>query len=298
MKSLYRYKTVWTDKIYNSNSYGSKILNQIMGDKVFSFPKSLYNVKDCLHATTQNQKDALILDFFAGSGTTGHATLNLNKDDDGNRKFMLIEMGQYFETVLKPRIEKVVFSDNWKDGKPKDNKGHEEQIIKYQSLEQYEDSLENIEFSQKALDEFSDYFVRYMLDFETRDSKTFLNIDKMENPFNYKINVLDDYQLKTVPVDLPETYNYLIGLEVNKIRPYKNEEDNNRRYLMIQGKNANRNILVVWRDIREFNPEKDRNFLEKTIQIEEFDEVHLNGDSLILEAVLIEENFKRLMNGS
>lgn len=297
-KSLYRYKTVWTDKIYNSNSYGSKILNQIMGDKVFSFPKSLYNVKDCLHATTQNEKNALILDFFAGSGTTGHAVLNLNRDDEGNRRFILIEMGQYFDSVLKPRMQKVIFTENWKDGKPEDTEGYSHQIIKYQSLEQYEDSLENIEFSQKALDEFSDYFVHYMLDFETRDSQTFLNIDKMENPFDYKIKILDDYQLKTVPVDLPETYNYLIGIDVNKIQSFENNEDNNRRYYVIHGSKGVKNILVIWRDIKGFDPAKDRDFIEKNIKNKEFDEIHLNGDSLIPDAVLIEENFKTLMNGN
>lgn len=232
----------------------------------------------------------IVLDFFLGSGTTCAVAKKMD------REFIGIENVDYNENDSIIRLKNVIYGEksgisklvNWNGGG----------FFKYHKLEQYEDSLENIKFSQKSLDEFSDYFVRYMLDFETRDSKTFLNIDKMENPFEYKINVLDDYQLKAVHVDLPETYNYLIGLDVNKIRPYKNEEDNDRRYLMIQGKNGNRSILVVWRDIRKFNPEKDQNFLEKTIRIDEFDEVHLNGDSLIPEAVLIEENFKRLMNGS
>ena len=61
--------------------------------------------------------EGIVLDFFAGSGTNGHAALNLNKADNGNRKFILIEMGDYFESTLKERIRRVMFSENWKGGK-------------------------------------------------------------------------------------------------------------------------------------------------------------------------------------
>ena len=63
-------------------------------------------------------KNITILDFFAGSGTTGHAVINLNREDGGKRKYILVEMGDHFDTVLKPRLEKVVFSEKWQDGKP------------------------------------------------------------------------------------------------------------------------------------------------------------------------------------
>ncbi len=64
--------------------------------------------------------EGITLDFFAGSGTTGHAVLNLNKIDKekGNRKFILVEMGDYFETTLKERIRRLMFSENWKNGTP------------------------------------------------------------------------------------------------------------------------------------------------------------------------------------
>ena len=62
---------------------------------------------------------SLGLDFFAGSGTTGHAVINLNREDGGQRKFILVEQGDYFDTVLLPRLKKVTFSPEWKDGKPK-----------------------------------------------------------------------------------------------------------------------------------------------------------------------------------
>ena len=86
-KNYGMYRTIWDDKKYDSNEYGSKLLKSII-DKDFPFPKSLYNVKDCINAVVHN-KNSTILDFFAGSGTTGHAVLALNKEDGGNRKFIL-----------------------------------------------------------------------------------------------------------------------------------------------------------------------------------------------------------------
>lgn len=86
------------------------------------------------------------LDFFAGSGTTGHAVLQLNKADNGNRKFILVEMGDYFESTLKERIRRAMFSENWRDGKPNPKQEIDGTvgIVKYQRLEQYEDVLNNL----------------------------------------------------------------------------------------------------------------------------------------------------------
>ncbi len=83
-----RRKSVWIDPKYDSSSHGTGLLNKILGKDVFSFPKSIWAVKECIESAT-NDQNALILDFFAGSGTTGHAVLELNKQDGGNRKFIL-----------------------------------------------------------------------------------------------------------------------------------------------------------------------------------------------------------------
>lgn len=264
-------------------------------DFPYCHPVSLY--EELLGAVANSPND-MIIDYFAGSGTTGHAVLKLNKEDGGNRKFFLVENGQYFESVTKPRIQKIIYSQNWADGKPQDNKGSPKHIIKYQYLEQYEDALENIEFSQKKLSEFSDYFVKYVLDFETRNSKTFLNIDKMKDPFNYKINIMEEYQQREAVIDLIETYDYLIGLEVEKLKTFENKDDKNRKYITIGGKVDNKSIIVIWRKTNELDIERDRDFIQKNILKDHYDEVHINGDSLIKNAILIEEQFKTLMNGS
>jgi adenine-specific DNA-methyltransferase len=74
----------------------------------FSYPKSIYTVKDAVYISSS--KNGVVLDYFAGSGTTAHATIALNREDHGNRKYILVEQGEYFDTVIKPRIQKVVYS--------------------------------------------------------------------------------------------------------------------------------------------------------------------------------------------
>src|SRR5690606_25902453 len=86
-KRNYRRKTVWFDKEYNANIYGTQLLSKIIEAK-FPYPKSLFTTKECLSSIAHG-KNATFLDFFSGSGTTGHAVLELNKEDGGNRKFIL-----------------------------------------------------------------------------------------------------------------------------------------------------------------------------------------------------------------
>ena len=88
IKNTGKPKTVWIDPKYHAGGkYGTKLVEEIIGRGKFNFPKSLYSVIDTLKIASS--KNSLILDFFAGSGTTGHAVLNLNKEDGGNRKFIL-----------------------------------------------------------------------------------------------------------------------------------------------------------------------------------------------------------------
>lgn len=100
--------THWIDKKYHSYHYGTKLLEEILGKKLFDFPKSLYLLIDILKITTD--KKAVILDFFAGSGTTGHAVLKLNEEDNGNRQFILCTNNEnnIATEVCYPRIAKVI----------------------------------------------------------------------------------------------------------------------------------------------------------------------------------------------
>jgi len=99
-------KTHWIGKRYNAINNGTKVLENILGSKEFSYPKSLYTVQDIINICTN--KDDIVLDFFAGSGTTAHAVLNLNKEDGGNRKFIIIEQMDYIRNVTVERIKKII----------------------------------------------------------------------------------------------------------------------------------------------------------------------------------------------
>jgi adenine-specific DNA-methyltransferase len=192
----------------------------------FGYPKPLGLINHYVCGSTFEYKfrGSNILDYFAGSGTTGHAVINLNREDDGRRKYILVEMGDYFDTVLKPRIAKVVYSKDWKDGKPTARHTGVSHCFKYIRLESYEDTLNNLRFNEEparspllkdpSLKE--DYMLRYLLDVETRGSQSLLNIDAFADPCRYTLEVkkpgTDEYATRAV--DLIETFNYLIGLRV------------------------------------------------------------------------------------
>ena len=112
-KDFGTYRTVWEDSRYDANIYGTQIVKSLVPDCAFDFPKSLWNVFDCLYAVVPEDKEAIILDFFGGSGTTAHAVLELNKDG-GNRKFIICEQMDYVETVTRERVRKVI--ENEKQG--------------------------------------------------------------------------------------------------------------------------------------------------------------------------------------
>ncbi|HAM79223.1 DNA methyltransferase [Ornithinibacillus bavariensis] len=114
-KDFGQYKTVWQDPRYDSNIYGKQLLGKLVPDNPFTFPKSVYAVYDCLYAVVGNKKDALILDFFAGSGTTGHATMLLNKNDGGNRKYILVEQMEYVESVIVERMKSLIHDEDFKE---------------------------------------------------------------------------------------------------------------------------------------------------------------------------------------
>ena len=102
------YKTVWTGPQYDANEYGTKLLKSIIPNCPFNYPKSLCTVKECLKAVCANDKNAVILDSFAGSGTTAHAVLDLNKEDGGNRQFILIECEDYARSITAERVRRVI----------------------------------------------------------------------------------------------------------------------------------------------------------------------------------------------
>ena len=85
-------KTIWIDKRYDANEYGTKIVGELVPGGEFSFPKSLWTVYDAVVAATSTEKECTILDFFSGSATTAHAVMQLNAEDSGHRKFIMVQL--------------------------------------------------------------------------------------------------------------------------------------------------------------------------------------------------------------
>lgn len=287
------------------NRQGKYELLNIFPEDIFETPKPTKLVSYLINISSLNKK-SLTLDYFAGSGTTGHATIKLNREDGGKRKYILVEMGTYFNTVTKPRIQKVIYSDNWKNGKPQDKAGIS-QIFKYQVLENYEDTLNNLllptagasgllQFNQKAQEE---YLLKYMLDVESEGQ--LFNLQAFKNPFNYQLNVTENNELVPTTVDLVETFNYLIGLYVQRIQRVKDIK-------LVEGKTrTGEKTLVIWRNLETTsNDETEKVFrkLYDSVRSSEFDQIYINGDHHFenvrsgedqFKVKLIEEAFFKLM---
>lgn len=114
----------------------------------------------------------------------------------------------------------------------------------------------------------------------------------MKDPFNYKLKTIENYQQMIVNVDLIETFNYLLGLNVSR---YKVLNDNNRKYIFVFGNKENKKIVVVWRSIRDIDLEKDKEIIKENIKEFKPEEIYINGDSLIEGFIPIETLFKTLM---
>jgi adenine-specific DNA-methyltransferase len=297
--------TWWDDKEYASSNYGALELKSLFGEQPFDFSKSTALVRDSILASGGRIEDSIILDYFAGSGTTGHAVINLNREDGGRRKFILVEMAAYFDTVLLPRLKKVTFSPEWKDGKPKRVATAEEaergpRIIKVIRLESYEDALNNLlpseESGAQVAMRFEDYLLKYMLLWETRKSETLLNVEKLGKPFDYCLHIYRDGETRVQKVDLPETFNYLIGLDVAKRKVL---DDNGRYYLVYRGTTREgKSTVVIWRETSGWTEEdykRDRDFVAKHKFTEGADVIYVNGDSLIPGAQALEGVFKAKM---
>ncbi|MBP9616665.1 MAG: site-specific DNA-methyltransferase, partial [Aliarcobacter sp.] len=243
---------------------------------------------------SSNSKD-LVIDFFAGSGTTPSVSHKMDK------KYIAVEMGEYFNTKVLKRMKYTLFGNS--GGIISQKNGG---LFKYFKLESYEDCLNNLAFKNTDRGLFDDnvkedYLLNYMLDYET--NKSLLNIDAFKTPFCYKLKIATSSAGETVEtnVDLVETFNYLIGLKV-KTRVM------NKGFLVIQGENLKEEkILVIWRDGKS-NDELNAFFskMDFTVYDREFDTIYVNGDNNLanlkkdedhFKVKLIEEEFKARMFG-
>ena len=202
-------KTVWDNPLFNATAYGTSLLRGLFGtSQLFSFPKSVFAVEEAIRVCRTKPED-IVLDFFAGSGTTAHAVINLNRDDGGKRKYILVEMGEHFNTVILPRVKKVVFSDKWKDGRAQAGKGISH-FVKYYDLEQYEDTLKRAQYADSDLFAAANAYDSYVF---LRDLK-FLDAIALDKPNDaVKVSLEKLY----AGIDVAETLSNVTGKPIKRI---------------------------------------------------------------------------------
>lgn len=279
--------TWWDKGEYASANYGAPEQKEFFGEKLFDFPKAKKLVEDAIRAGGAAEPESTTLDFFAGSGTTGEAVLKIGRETKANHRYILVEQGGYFDTVVKPRILKVVYSADWKDGKPVTTENGISHCLKVLKLESYEDTLNNLQLRRTAaqgdllnmLPEQAkdDYLLNYMLDVESRGS--LLSVDDFRKPFDYTLNIAVDSAgaFEVRKIDLVETFNYLIGLRVMHI-----DAQTQRGFVTVTGTlPSGESCLALWRDCDVLDYEGISNLCDRLAinpADNEFDVVYINGD--------------------
>jgi adenine-specific DNA-methyltransferase len=220
-------------------------------------------------------------------------------------------MGAHFETIIIPRLKKVVYSTDWKEGKPQTRNTGISHAFKIVRLESYEDTLNNLRLARNkqqdtALSNATEaerdaYLLGYFLDVESAGSASLLDVAQFRDPFGYKLQIATSSagETKETNVDLVETFNWLLGLKVKHI-------DHQKGFLTVTGeRRAGGRCLILWRSLSD--DEKADNaalvkYLEKiTVSPAdtEYDFVYVNGPHTLNDphnkVHLIEETFHRLM---
>ena len=176
------------------NAAGKNELKDLMGKDIFAFPKPTALLKEIILGATffKKDKDAIVLDFHAGSGTAAHAVLELNKEDHGNRKFILVEQMDYVESVTVPRVEKVIEKQDGGDfiycELMEYNQAYMDQIQTAQSSEELVALWQDI-----AENSFLNWYVNEEMPQEAIDD--FTAIGDLEKQKHCLVNLLDKNQL-------------------------------------------------------------------------------------------------------
>ena len=204
-----RINNVWTDSKYFAEFNGTNLLKKLLGENIFSYPKSLYSVRDTIKLIA-NEND-IIMDFFGGSGTTAHATLELNKEDGANRQFILTEQLDTHMNVILRRIKKVMEINKNKDEHfiyGELSKFNDEAIDKIESAKSTENLLKiwkemvehyflNYDVDIKRFNDNQEDFKKLLLDQQKKLLVEMLN----KNQLYVNLSEIDDAQFKVCKED-------------------------------------------------------------------------------------------------
>ena len=292
--------TWWSHDFAGHNKEARILFNDVMGNDVdFRNPKPTKLITKILQLT--NSPKATVLDYFAGSGTTGHAVIALNRDDGGERRFLLADMGEHFWNVLLPRITKVMTTPDWKAGRPAtdphfpaDPLGtgtalpewvkRSPRLVQVIALESYDDSLDALVADGAAADVFDDTRLAYLLPDTVGEAGTadaLLNRERMERPFDYALRTHTPEGEKPRPVDLVETAVLALGL---RVRRRLTHDDAGRPYVAVVADDPeDRRTLVLWRTVdAAFDPARDASVLDALgLDPATFERVLVNADAAL-----------------
>lgn len=271
-------RTVWSYEEAGHNQDAVRDLQALFGTNPFRNPKPLKLLRRILAICPGD----LVLDYFAGSGTLGQAVLDERREGEAERRFILAEQGPHFDSVLRPRLAKALHSGTWKAGRP-EKVEHVSGLINTMRLESYDDVLDALELDrseqQASLLDGSDtlsreYVARYMLSAESGAAT--LNPAVFNSPFDAKTVATIGGERHEIGVDLPETFNYLLGLRITRVTTDVNLTA--IRGVDFRGQQA----LVVWRDLDEVNDDALREWilnLDDEFRDETLAAVYVNGDT-------------------
>lgn len=305
-RMLHEVETNVCKSVFADYSDGEKETMAMFGRSgIFLAPKHTNFVRRFISQASDSK--SYIVDCFGGSGSTADAVIKQNRADNGARKYILAEMGDHFDTILKPRILKSVYSSDWKLGKPVSRDGISH-CMKYIRLESYEDALDSISLEREPLqssllNEYpqvrEDYVLNYMLDIESKGS--LMNVDYFTKPFDIKMKLTRHEQTFTQSLDVIETFNSLLGLRVETMQRI-------RGIFEVTGKNqSGQQVLILWRDLTETNNDDLDQWFERQEYASrdmKFDLIYVNGDNNLpnlrqgdetWKVQLIEEAFYTLM---
>lgn len=276
-KYLHDVDTQVSKSVVTEYTDGEKELSDLTGKtRSFPNPKPTPLIGRFILQTTD--ADEWVGDFTVGSGTTAHAIAETFHADRKRRRFFLVELGDHYETTFLPRLKRVFSAKRWKAGKPAALDGHG-LFCKVLRLEQYEETLENSTLRPEAVIDvakrlksvgtlapfpelYRDQFLAVLPHFvETASPALLMNLDNdwLTNPFDYRLQILEDGLWVEQAMDLPETLSLLLGMEVERV---KRLEYKGRPRLIIEGAG----IVCYW---REFEPN-------------EINEAYVRGDMALL----------------
>lgn len=293
-------RTIWSYEEAGHNQAAVRELQDQFGRNPFSSPKPTKLMKRILRVAPSNT----VLDYFAGSGTIAQAVMELNEEEDEpHREYVLVEMGDYFDTVMRPRIQKLALSLEWDDGVPQ-NHGGQSHMVKYHRIESYEDAVNNVvleepedEQQQRIVeDQREEYVSGYMLDFEA-EGASLLEPVTLEHPFDYELEIEENGTgREPVTVDLVETFHYLLGAAVHE---FKTHDHQDRQYVVthcsVETENGVDTVLTVWRDADDLDLEEERDWFTEQYATGEFDRIYINSESFVPDAEPVEVTFKERM---